>query len=71
MTEAQQQQSQQKPITLSPETEASDLRELHLSAKFLTPYAVAPTTDQRVWLSNTKQTYIDFTVNKPGACKLQ
>lgn len=46
--------------TLLPETEANDLRELNLSATFLTPYAVVPTQDRSVWLSNTKQTFVDF-----------
>lgn len=46
---------------LIPETEANDLRELQLSATFLTPYAVAPTQDNHEWLSNTQQTYIDHT----------
>lgn len=58
----QQQEEQQPPATVndSDTEEANDLRELNLSATFLTPYAVAPAQDQRVWLSNTKQTYVDF-----------
>lgn len=41
------------------EREANDLRELHLSATFLTPFAVAATQDNRVWLSNNQQDYKD------------
>ncbi|CAM9481954.1 unnamed protein product, partial [Laminaria digitata] len=41
------------------DTEADDLRELHLSATFLTPYSVTPTEDNNVWLSNTQQAYTD------------
>lgn len=43
------------------ETEAGDLRELHLSATFLTPYAVAPSQEHDVWLTNTQEAYIDHT----------
>lgn len=46
---------------LIPETEANDLKELNLSATFLTPYAVAPKQDNEVWMTNTQQTYIDHT----------
>lgn len=41
------------------EREANDLRELHLSATFLTPFAVAATQDKKVWLSNNQQDYRD------------
>ena len=50
-----------------PEKEAGDLRELHLSATFLTPYSVTPTEDNNVWLSNTQQAYVDHM--KQGARK--
>lgn len=50
---------QQDVQAVMPNTEASDLRELHLSANFLTPYAVAPTQDNKVWLTNTQQAYVD------------
>lgn len=57
----QQEEEQQRPAAVNDsDTETNDLRELNLSATFLTPYAVAPAQDQRVWLSNTKQTYVDF-----------
>ncbi|CAM9304085.1 unnamed protein product, partial [Scytosiphon promiscuus] len=39
------------------EKEASDLRELHLSATFLTPFAVAATQDNQVWLSNNQRDF--------------
>lgn len=42
-----------------PDTEAEDLRELHRSATILTPYSVAPTEDNDVWLSSNQQTYTD------------
>ncbi|CAN0436614.1 unnamed protein product, partial [Ectocarpus sp. 13 AM-2016] len=41
------------------EREANDLRELHLSATFLTPFAVAATQDNQVWLSNNQRDYKD------------
>lgn len=59
-------QHQHKHLVV-PETEADDLRELHLSATFLTPYSVTPTEDNNVWLSNTQQAYIDHM--KQGARK--
>lgn len=47
-----------KKLTFA-EREANDLRELHLSATFLTPFAVAATQDDQVWLSNNQQDYKD------------
>lgn len=52
-------ESLQQDVQPMPNTEASDLRELHLSANFLTPYAVAPTHDNKVWLTNTQQAYVN------------
>lgn len=46
------------------EREANDLRELHLSATFLTPFAVAATQDNKVWLSNNQQDYKDHSKSK-------
>lgn len=57
---------QQEQLELAPETEANELKQLRLSATFLTPFAVAPTQDNRVWLSNNHQTYIDVSPNKQG-----
>lgn len=56
--ENEQQEEAKQPAV---DTEASDLRELHLSATFLTPYAVAPTQDNQAWLSNTQQAFVDHT----------
>lgn len=41
------------------EREAIDLRELHLSATFLTPFAIAAMQDNDVWLSNNQRDYKD------------
>lgn len=62
MSGAQRQKGQDGVVDVEPvvpETEADDLRELHLSATFLTPYSVTPTEDNNVWLSNTQQAYIN------------
>lgn len=46
-------------LTFFAEREANDLRELHLSATFLTPFAVAATQDNQVWLSNNQRDFQD------------
>lgn len=50
------------------EREANDLRELHLSATFLTPFAVAATQDKKVWLSNNQQDYKDHSKSEWKCC---
>lgn len=52
-------QQQECSQQLAADTEAKDLRELHLSATFLTPFSVAPTQDDRAWVSNTQDAYVD------------
>jgi len=62
MTEdTQPQDDQQRAFA---EREAHDLRELHLSATFLTPFAVAATQDSQVWLSTNQQDYQDHAKGK-------
>lgn len=56
--EEEQLQDAQKKLAFA-EREANDLRELHLSATFLTPFAVAATQDNQVWLSNNERDYKD------------
>lgn len=60
-------QSQDGELSFA-EREANDLRELHLSATFLTPFAVAATQDNRVWLSNNQQDYTDHSKGKWKYC---
>ena len=58
MNELEQQAHDEEQLSFA-EREANDLRELHLSATFLTPFAVAATQDKKVWLSNNQQDYKD------------
>lgn len=53
-------ESQEDPQLMT-DSAANDLRELHQSATFLTPYAVAPEGDKHVWLSNSQEEYVDPT----------
>ena len=43
------------------DSEANDLRELNLSATFLTPYSVTPNQKNHVWRSRTQEDYVDHT----------
>lgn len=65
MTEEAQSQDDQHHRAFA-EKEAHDLRELHLSATFLTPFAVAATQDNQVWLSTNQ---LDYKDHSKGKCR--
>lgn len=70
MTNEQEEQKQpQADDATFAEREANDLRELHLSATFLTPFAVAATQDNQVWLSNNQRDYKDHSKQGEGEAK--
>ncbi|CAN0347956.1 unnamed protein product [Ectocarpus sp. 6 AP-2014] len=70
MTNGQEEQRQpQADDATFAEREANDLRELHLSATFLTPFAVAATQDNQVWLSNNQRDYTDHS-KQGGNCEM-
>ncbi|CAM9335138.1 unnamed protein product [Discosporangium mesarthrocarpum] len=49
----------EKGGTATEAKEESGLEDLQLTATFLTPYAVVPTKDQSVWLSDTRRKFVD------------
>lgn len=59
-----------EPLSFA-EREANDLKELHLSATFLTPFAVAATQDNQVWLSNNQQDYKDHSKSEQKCCTIR